>query len=225
MKTASNFSGAVLFDMDGTLTDTEKIWWEAEQKVCARAGYELKVEEAKMSIGKSLPEAARQIVEYTGIDMTPAEYETELIQLVAQIAAEEGLPWRPGAFELLTCLVEMGIPSALVTSSYHSFARHALRRAPQGSLEVIVSGDMPIRGKPQPDPYLEAAHLLGVDIHNCLAFEDSIPGLYAAFQSGARTFAVPFMVELPRLPGVRFLKSLQEVDADFLRQEFADLIP
>ena len=57
MKTASNFSGAVLFDMDGTLTDTEKIWWEAEQKVCARAGYELKVEEAKMSIGKSLPEA------------------------------------------------------------------------------------------------------------------------------------------------------------------------
>ncbi len=208
---------AVLFDMDGTLTDTETLWFTAEQELFHELGYEWQEAEAKAVIGKSLIEAVRILVENSGVDISLEEFRQRLLEKVESLGQERGMPWRPGAYELLQLLVELNIPTALVTSSYRKFAQLTIDQAPQNSLTVLVSGEMTALGKPHPMPYLVAAEKLGVNIKNCVIFEDSIPGLCSAQATGAHAVAVPFQVELPKLEKVIFIDSLERVNKDFLQ--------
>ncbi|MFP7696171.1 HAD family hydrolase [Trueperella sp. LYQ143] len=209
---------AVLFDMDGTLTDSEELWFAAEEEVFAALDRPWKRGDETAIIGMSLTDSTRYLCQALQLEISPAQLGTLLTDKVAELGRRRGMPWRPGAQELLTLLVELQIPSALVTSSFRSFADLTLANSPQGALTVCVTGDEGLAGKPDPEPYRCAAQRLGVDISRCLIFEDSIPGLTAAHASGGRAVGVPLHVKLPQLPGVQLISSLTQVDEEKLHQ-------
>lgn len=206
---------AVLFDMDGTLTDTEKLWFEAEEQVFAELGCTWQDGDQNEIIGMAIQNSTALLVKKFDLTISPEELADLLINRVVQIAQTGGMPWRPGARELLENLTSWGIPTALVTSSYKPFADLALANAPQGSLTVSVTGDRVAKGKPDPEPYLTAADELGVDITACVAFEDSGPGLTSAYRSGAKAVGIPFQVELPVFDGALYIDTLEGLDKEF----------
>ena len=211
---------AILCDQDGTLADSEDWWFEAEVEVFARYGVEWTIEDVHPFVGCSIPYFTSEVCKRYGFPVTPEVLRDELLETLCARARTLPTPWRPGARELLELSVELGIPSALVTSSLREFATLVMKDAPEGALEEFVTGDLPIPGKPNPDPYLEAARRLGVDIKNCLVFEDSPYGVEAALAAGAAVVQVPYMVDVEPQQGLTKLATLEGIDsaalADFL---------
>jgi HAD superfamily hydrolase (TIGR01509 family) len=203
---------AVLWDMDGTLVDTEPYWIEAEYDLVEGHGGSWSREHALNLVGNDLLESGRYIREHGGIDLEPAEIVEGLLdRVVARV--EQQVPWRPGALELLADLRAHGVRCALVTMSYRRFVLPVLDALPAGTFDVVVTGDAVSQGKPHPEPYLKAAALLGVVPGDALAIEDSNTGARSAEQAGCTVLVVPNHV--PVLPGERrtFLDSLRDVDA------------
>ena len=108
----------------------------------------------------------------------------------------EGVPFRPGARELLLGLREAGIKTALVTMSMRRMAQSVVDLIDFDAFDLIIAGDDATRPKPFPDPYLQACEVLGVDVTDTIAIEDSPNGLRAALASGASSIGVPHMVSL-----------------------------
>jgi HAD superfamily hydrolase (TIGR01509 family) len=203
---------AVLWDMDGTLVDTEPYWMEVEFELAARHGGSWTHEHALNLIGNDLLYSARYIREHMGIDLEPSQIVEELLDgVVARV--ERQVPWRPGAVELLTELVALGVPCALVTMSYRRFVNPILRSLPPGTFDIVVTGDSVSRGKPHPEPYLTAARQLGVPPGDCVAIEDSNTGTRSAEAAGCTVLVVPHQV--PVLDGERrvIVESLADVRA------------
>ena len=144
---------AVLWDMDGTLVDTEPYWIETEFALAAEYGGTWSSELALELVGNDLITSGRFIRRHMGIDLTPEEIVERLLDgVVARVRHE--VPWRPGARDLLERLGEAEVPCALVTMSYERFVAPILDRLPAGSFRVVVTGDAVTRGKPDPEPYL-----------------------------------------------------------------------
>jgi len=181
--------------MDGTIVDTEPYWMDAEQKLVAQYGGAWTHEQALALVGLALDDSAR-ILQDAGVAMSTTDILDSLTATVSRRLAEDGVPYRPGAAELLAALNEAGVPCALVTMSLRSMAMTVVDRMPAGTFDVVVAGDDVTRGKPFPDPYLQAAAELGVRIEDCLAIEDSPNGLRSAVASQATTLGVPHMVSL-----------------------------
>ncbi|VEI12374.1 HAD family hydrolase [Trueperella bialowiezensis] len=219
--TSRQLPDAVLVDMDGTLTDTEKLWFQAEIDVMADFGREWKSGDETELIGMNLHDSSHYLVRKLDLDVEPAEFGRILTDRVAQLAAEHGAPWRPGARELLELLSALGIPSVLVTASMRNLAQFTLDQAPAGSLEYCVSGEDVSAGKPDPEPYLRAASLVGADPSRCIAFEDSIPGLTSAISSGAVTYGVPLNIDISHVRGATIIDSLEVVNEEFLHTALA----
>jgi len=206
---------AVLWDMDGTLVDTEPYWIETEFALAERYGGTWTHAHALELVGNDLIESARYIRRHMGIDREPAEIVEELLDgVVARV--ERQVPWRPGAVELLADLRENAVPCALVTMSYRRFVDPILAALPPGTFEVVVTGDAVSRGKPHPEPYLTAARLVGVAPGLCLAIEDSNTGARSAESAGCTVLVVPNHV--PVLPGERrlFADGLTDLRTDDL---------
>jgi HAD superfamily hydrolase (TIGR01509 family) len=206
---------AVLWDMDGTLVDTEPYWIDAEYALAERYGGTWSREHALNLVGNDLIESGRYIREHMGIDLEPSLIVEELLDRVIA-SVERAVPWRPGAVELLTGLQELGIPCALVTMSYRRFVAPILAALPEGTFAQVVTGDAVLHGKPHPEPYLKAARALGVDPADCLAIEDSNTGARSAEAAGCTVLVVPNHV--PVLPGHGrvFVESLDQVDVTSL---------
>jgi HAD superfamily hydrolase (TIGR01509 family) len=191
---------AVLWDMDGTLVDTEPYWIETEYALAEKHGGTWSDRHALNLVGNDLLDSARYIREHMGIALEPDQIVEELLDgVVARV--EEEVPWCPGAVELLAALGEVEVPCALVTMSYRRFVTPVLRALPSETFRTIVTGDAVSRGKPHPEPYLTAARLLGVDPADCLAIEDSNTGARSAEAAGCTVLVVQNHV--PVLPGER----------------------
>ncbi len=191
---------AVLWDMDGTLVDTEPYWVESEHEVVELHGGTWSHELAMQVVGFDLLDAGRFIREHGGIDVEPADIVEQLLDRVVRRVAD-AVPWRPGARELLTDLRDAGVRCALVTMSYRRFVAPILAELPEGTFEVIVTGDAVTQGKPHPEPYLRAAALLDVDPARTIAIEDSNTGTRSAVAAGCTVLVVPNHV--PVLEGER----------------------
>jgi HAD superfamily hydrolase (TIGR01509 family) len=191
---------AVLWDMDGTLVDTEPYWIESEFELVEKYGGQWSTEHALNLVGSDLIDSGRYIREHGGIDLEPAEIVEELLDRVVE-RVERRVPWQPGALELLADLRANGVRCALVTMSYRRFVAPILAGLPEGTFEAVVTGDAVSRGKPHPEPYQTAAALLGVDPARTLAIEDSNTGARSAESAGCTVLVVPNHV--PVLPGVR----------------------
>ncbi len=203
---------AVLWDMDGTLVDTEPYWIATEFAMAQRHGGTWSTEHALNLVGNDLLDSGRYIREHMGIDRTPEEIVDELLDgVVARV--RESIPWRPGARELLADLAAHGVPCALVTMSWQRFVEPILEQLPPGTFAEVVTGDRVEFGKPHPEPYLTAAAGLGLDPGDCIAIEDSNTGAKSAEQAGCLVLCVPNHV--PILEGERrvFAQSLSGIDA------------
>ena len=190
---------ACLFDMDGTLIDTEPYWIEAEGILVAQHGGHWSPKQALALVGSGLYGTA-DALRRAGVDMEARAIIDWLSDYVRD-KMEQQMPWRPGAVELIRALRDASIPSALVTMSFRPTAL-ALRDAMSTELgtdafQVVVTGEDVTYPKPHPEAYLQAADTLGVDIERCVAFEDSGHGAASAFSSGAITIGLPLHVDIP----------------------------
>lgn len=198
---------AVLWDMDGTLIDTEPYWMAEEGDMVADAGGTWTDEDAVELVGNSLLRSAEIILARTPVTGTPHEVvETLLSGVVAR--TRERMPWRPGARELLDDCAGLGVPCALVTMSWAPLADVLLESLPEGTFAAVVTGDQVVHGKPSPDAYLLAAERLGVDPADCIAVEDSPTGVRSATAARVPTIAVPHVVPVPEVPGMVSVPSL-----------------
>jgi HAD superfamily hydrolase (TIGR01509 family) len=189
-----------MWDMDGTLVDTEPYWIEAEFELAERYGGTWTSADALDLIGNDLMSSARFMRERMGIDPTPEQIVEELLDGVVR-RVDEAVPWRPGAVEALARLRHDGTPCALVTMSYERLVAPILSHLPPETFRVVVTGDRVAQGKPHPEPYLTAAAALGVRPEDCLAIEDSNTGAKSAEAAGCVVLVVENHV--PVLPGER----------------------
>jgi HAD superfamily hydrolase (TIGR01509 family) len=191
---------AVLWDMDGTLVDTEPYWIEVEYEIAERHGGTWSHAHALNLVGNDLLDSGRYIREHMGIEPSPEQIVEELLDgVVARV--ERAVPWQPGAREQLAALRGAGVPCALVTMSYERFVAPILAALPPGTFDVVVTGDRVELGKPHPEPYLKAAAGLGVAPGDCLAVEDSNTGAKSAESAGCTVLVIPNHV--PVLDGER----------------------
>lgn len=186
---------AVLWDMDGTLVDTEPYWMAAEGPLVASYGGTWTREQALRLVGLGLEDSAA-ILQAAGVRMSTHAIIDFLTDHVMDQLAEKGNPFRPGARELLHDLRQAGVKTALVTMSMRRMATTVVDQIDFDAFDVIVAGDDATRPKPYPDPYLQACWQLDVEPADCVAIEDSPNGLRSAAASGAVTLGVPLMVSL-----------------------------
>lgn len=207
----------VLFDMDGTLCDSEPAWMAAEFALASRYGAEWTHADGRSLVGSDLLVSAAYIQQRMGLQKSPAQIVEELLDDVIAVVASKGVQWRPGAVELLVECNEAGVPAALVTMAYRRLADAIMAAMPAGWFDAVVTGEEVDRGKPAPDAYLRAAELLGVEPRACVAIEDSPTGADAGEAAGCLLVAVPNVVEIPRSPGRQHLPTLEGVNLDQLR--------
>lgn len=209
---------AVLWDMDGTLMDSEPHWLAAEEELSHEHGGTWDESLALELVGLPLSVSAQQLRERAGIRGTTEEIVQTLLDKVTTRVADGGIPWRPGAGDLLHELRACQVPLALVTMSYAQLADVFIDSLPAGTFAAVVTGDAVTRGKPHPEPYLTAMDRLGVPATGCVAIEDSVPGLASAQASGACTIGVPAVLPIPAGPGRVVLDTLAGVTVHQLRQ-------
>ena len=192
----SHLPAAVLWDMDGTIVDSEPYWMRAETELVESFGGVWTHDDGMLLVGSGLWGSA-SILQGRGVELDTEAIVQTLTGRVQELLQEFGAPWRPGALDMITALKEAGIPMALVTSSVERMASQIADLVGFTAFDIIVAGDMVERSKPHPEAYLSAAALLGVEAERCMAVEDSIPGITAAVASGAVVLGVPHMVTLP----------------------------
>jgi HAD superfamily hydrolase (TIGR01509 family) len=180
---------AVLWDMDGTLVDTEPYWMAAEEELVGSFGGTWTKEDGLSLVGSGLWHSAA-VLQGRGVALSEDQIVDALTDRVMQ-QIEVEVPWRPGALELLRAVREAGIPTALVTMSIRRMAEHVASKMPFDAFDHIIAGDSVTHSKPHPEPYLRAAELLGVDAADCIAIEDSTTGIASAVASGAVSIGVP----------------------------------
>jgi HAD superfamily hydrolase (TIGR01509 family) len=205
---------AVLWDLDGTLVDSEPDWIAAEHELCDLHGVIWTHEDSMALVGSALPHAGA-VLRDSGVPLEADEIVDFLISRVIA-ALDRAVPWQPGAVELLETLRVTGVPCALVTMSYSVIAERIVAATPDGTFAAVVTGDSVTHGKPHPEPYLMAADLLGVDVTACVAVEDSLTGLASATASGAHVIGVQRAVPIPSVEGRSRIASLLELDVDAL---------
>ena len=190
---------AVLWDMDGTLVDSEKLWDVSLAALYDKLGGELTPEVRASMVGSVAENTMRIIYNDLGLELNPAsmaESSRWLNDYTANLF-EDGLPWCDGARELLEGLVAEGIAMALVTNTLRALTDRALNSIGRQYFSATVCGDEVAAGKPAPDPYLHAAALLELAPAECLAIEDSVTGTAAAERAGCPVLVVPNDVEVP----------------------------
>lgn len=217
--------------MDGTIVDTEPYWIEAEHTLVAAHGGQWSHEQAMQLVGQSLMFSAG-ILQEAGVRLERREIiDTLTSHVISQV--RRAVPWRPGARELLDELHSAGVRCALVTMSEAPLAREIVSSLPKPYFDFLVTGDTVTQGKPHPEAYLTAVDRLreenpGLTLHQCVALEDSGPGVAAAVASGVVTVAIPHLVPLPHDPRHarwdtlegRTVADLEQLVA--LRHEFPD---
>ncbi|ROQ40912.1 HAD superfamily hydrolase (TIGR01509 family) [Frondihabitans sp. PhB188] len=212
---------AVLWDMDGTLVDTEPYWQQSQVRLVAEHGGSWTRADGDSLIGSGLWHSAKVLQDH-GVDLTAQEIIDRMTDDVL-VGIRAHLPWRPGARELLREIRDAGIKTALVTMSFRRMAEEIASNIEFQGFDLVVAGDMVENAKPHPEPYLLAAGRLGVDIDLCVAIEDSPTGVASAVAAGAATLGVEHHAPLPHDGAFQHRSTLAGVTLDdlaqFLRQK------
>lgn len=200
----------VLWDMDGTLLDSEKLWDVAVRELAREHGHEMTDEIRHALIGASGPNALRIMFTGLGIEPNPDSLRAagEFLERRVTELMTGPIPWRPGAKDALALVRAAGLSSALVTNTKRSLTEFGLDTLGRDFFDVSVCGDEVAQGKPEPDVYLRAAEMLGLDPEHCVAVEDSPTGARAAQAAGCALVVVPCEIPVPHVPGRTFRDSL-----------------
>jgi HAD superfamily hydrolase (TIGR01509 family) len=207
---------AVLWDLDGTLVDSEKLWDVPLYELTEKLGGELSTESRNAMVGSNMLVTLRLIYAEVGIADPSQEQLADSAAWIDRRMVEvfhQGLPWRPGAQDALATVHAAGLPMALVTSTQRGLTEIALDTVGRSLFRVTVCGDeVGGMNKPHPEPYLKACRLLDVNPTRCVAIEDSPTGVASAVAAGCTVLVVP--CEVPVEPGERrvFRTSLEGLD-------------
>jgi HAD superfamily hydrolase (TIGR01509 family) len=210
---------AVLWDMDGTLVDTEPYWIAAEYELVESFGGRWSEDHAHALIGQPLLVSAAYIREHSPVSLPP-EAIVDRLQSSVIAAVHRQVEWRPGVRRLLSQLKAAQVRTAMVTMSYASLAGAVAGKLPAGTFDTLVTGDQVRNGKPHPESYLLAAQRLGVDPEFCIAIEDSPAGIASAEAAGCVVLAVPNQVAAEPAPSRTIVDTLAGVEL----ADLADLI-
>lgn len=216
---------AVLWDMDGTLVDSEKVWDVSLAALYEKLGGVLTPAVRASMVGSVAENTMRIVYTDLGLDLDPeamARSSRWLHDYTADLF-EAGLPWCEGAQELLESLAANATPMALVTNTERALTERALNGIGRHYFSATVCGDEVQNGKPAPDPYLRAADLLGFEPEQCLAVEDSVTGTAAAENAGCPVLVVPNDVEVPTGPRRAHMSSLAGIEIVDLQRIHARL--
>ena len=210
---------AVLWDMDGTLVDSEKLWDVSMHELYARLGGVMTPEVRESTVGGSAESVMATVYADLGLEPDPVAMTESADWLHDRTGElfEAGLPWQPGARELLDALLADGVPMALVTNTRRKLTEQALKSIGTHYFSASVCGDEVERAKPDPDIYVRAAELLGYPPEVCLAVEDSVTGTTAAEAAGCPVLVVPNDVEVPAGPRRRHVATLDGLTVAELR--------
>jgi hypothetical protein len=211
-----NLPFAVLWDMDGTLIDSEPYWQESEIALAADHNSVWSEDDSRTLIGKNLYDSSALLKDRFSSELHPHEIIDRLTSHVVSRLETEIL-WRPGARELLFQLREAGVKTALVTMSMRRMALAVANSVGFDAFDFVVAGDDVTFGKPHPEAYQTAASQLGVSVEHCIALEDSPTGLASAEAAGIRTIAIENLVTLPHAPNRTVVRTLEGIDLTRLR--------
>jgi HAD superfamily hydrolase (TIGR01509 family) len=205
---------AVLLDMDGTLLDTEKVYFESLIAALNACGFTDDVAPlCRAMVGLPGPDCERLLIDRYGDDFPLAEITKAFVARRDEFFGA-GLPLKHGTIELLDALHAIECPFAIVTSSSRRTAHEHLTLAGiRSRFGTILTRDDVARGKPSPDLYLLAAARLGVKPELCVAVEDSNHGVTAAHAAGAITIMVPDMVPPTEESRARCVAVLSDLNA------------
>jgi len=201
---------AILFDMDGTLIDSEPLWLKAEIEVMAEVGCHWDEQDQINCLGGPAERTERYMQERSQ-NIKPYGYFINRLHEVMRARITSELDLIPNALSLLKECKDAGIKTALVTASSRDLMTIVLKRFPPGTFDVVVSGDDVEKSKPDPAPYLLAAKQLSVDILKCLVLEDSLTGVQSGLSSGAKVIGIPHLVQMSEHPNLRVISSLDEI--------------
>ncbi|UOY02498.1 HAD family hydrolase [Blastococcus sp. PRF04-17] len=219
---------AVLFDMDGTLVETEQLWGEAMFELAARLGGRMSDEARSRTVGTSMRTAMGILHADLGILRTEAELRADAAWIEARVAElmADGIVWRSGAPQLLLAVRAAGLATALVTTTPRLLADIVLRsmREDLGTdpFDLSVCGDEVPARKPDPAPYLQAMATLGVQPAECVVLEDSAAGITAGLAAGAVVVGVPMMQAVEPADGLVLLDGLEGLGVAELAAVLAD---
>ncbi|MFB8170715.1 HAD family hydrolase [Kitasatospora purpeofusca] len=207
---------AVLFDMDGTLVDTEHLWWEAAAEIADELRHPLTEADAPEVLGRAIEHTAAHLHRVSGTALSEAELADRLGDSFAGKVAAETVP-RPGALALLAELRDARVPTALVSASPRRVVDMVLGTIGRDWFAVTLAAEDTPRTKPAPDPYLAAAARLGLDPAVCVAVEDTPTGVASASAAGCAVLAVPSTgTAIPDGSRITLLDSLEHADLDLL---------
>jgi HAD superfamily hydrolase (TIGR01509 family) len=212
-----DFFDAVFFDMDGLTVDSEPQWLLSEQEVVEPFGYVWTQEDQVACLGGPLSKLGDYMSQRVGSKQTSEYFVQELIRIQAN-RMRLNTTVMPGAIELINSLRSHGIKTALVSASPRVIIDAVLDNIGHDLFPFSLSGDDVRNTKPDPEAYLKAAQISGSNIAECLVFEDSLPGMKAAIDSGAWLIAVPHLVHVEESTRVRRINSLQQLNVDKLRE-------
>jgi HAD superfamily hydrolase (TIGR01509 family) len=220
---------AVLFDMDGTLVETEQLWGEAMFALAARLGGRMSEAARERTVGTSMRVAMGILHADLGITRSERELRDDARWVEDETARlmGDGVHWRPGARELIAAVRRANLATALVTTTPRRLAdlvlAHIGEVAPGvPSFDVTICGDEVPARKPDPAPYLQAMASLGVQPDECVVIEDSQAGVGAGLAAGAAVLGVPSMQPLEPAPGLAVRQSLVGLDAAGLADLLAE---
>lgn len=196
----------------------------AERELVGAHGGTWTHDDALQLVGKGLLDSAA-ILQGAGVDMEAEAIVSHLTDAVQESLRTQGVPFRPGARELLQDLRAAGIPTGLVTMSLRRMALSVVDLIDFEAFDIVVAGDDVANAKPHPEPYLRAASLLEIDIADAVVIEDSPTGLRAGIASGAVTLGVPYIVPLDGLGAHELWPSLDRRTAADLADLHARIAP
>ncbi|MEX5720406.1 HAD family hydrolase [Geodermatophilus maliterrae] len=220
---------AVLFDMDGTLVETEQHWGTALFALARRLGGELSDTAREATVGTTMRDSMEVLYADLGLDRGEEELQADagwVMDTVAELLAAD-VPWRPGARELIAELRAAAVPTALVTTTPRRLAALVLAQLERAfpdvpPFDLTVCGDEVPARKPDPAPYLQAAAALGVDPADCVVVEDSAAGVTAGLAAGAAVLGVPSLQPLSPAPGLVLRDSLSGIGLPDLERLLLD---
>ena len=211
---------AVMWDLDGTVIDSEEYWIVAESEIARRFGVEWTHEDGVAMIGNGLDDTAAYM-QRLGVDLPADILINEMSdRVIEQIGA--AVPWRPGAPELMQSLHAAGVKQGIATMALTKMATLVAAAVPGVVFDAIVAGDQVTRSKPDPEVYLLAAERMSVSAPECVAIEDSPLGVGAAVNSGAITIGVPMILDLSDSGAHVVWDTLAGRNADDVARVFAE---
>jgi HAD superfamily hydrolase (TIGR01509 family) len=201
---------AILFDMDGTIIDSEPLWLQAEIQVMAELGCHWDEQDQINCLGGPMERTEKYMQDRTG-NVKPYGYFGERLNEVMKLKFVTDLELIPNALELIRKSKEAGLKTALVTASGRELMNSALTRFPENSFDIAISRDDVANSKPHPEPYLMAAERLKVRIDECLVLEDSMTGVRAGLDSGAQVVAISHIISIASEKNLRVISNLSEI--------------